>query len=45
MMAKYLAYRIIEGAYTFEYIATKRPDLTNAVREELINIGREDLIS
>lgn len=40
-MIKYLAKRIIEGAYTFEYVATKRPDLADAVREELINMGRE----
>jgi hypothetical protein len=43
-MAAYLAQRIIDGAYTYEYVITKRPDLKEGIDAYLISKGREDLI-
>lgn len=43
-MAKYLAWRIIEGAYTYEYVISKRPDLKEQIDNALRDFGREDLI-
>ncbi|WDU82256.1 hypothetical protein [Caloramator sp. Dgby_cultured_2] len=44
-MAKYLAYRIIEGAYTYGFVISKRPDLKEAIDNALIQMGMEDLIT
>lgn len=44
MMAEYMGQRIIDGAYTYEYVITKRPDLKAGIDAYLISQGREDLI-
>lgn len=44
MMYKYLAYRIIDGIYTYDYVISKRPDLKEGIDNALIQLGREDLI-
>jgi hypothetical protein len=44
-MAIYMAKRIIEGAYTYDYVISKRPDLKEGIDEYLISAGREDLIT
>jgi hypothetical protein len=44
-MASYLAQRIIDGAYTYEYVISKRPDLKEGIDAYLISNGREDLIT
>lgn len=44
-MAAYLAQRIIDGAYTYEYVISKRPDLKAGIDAYLIEKGREDLIT
>ncbi|MDO6355103.1 hypothetical protein Q3V94_08430 [Caloramator sp. CAR-1] len=44
-MAKYLAMRIIEGVYTYNYVINKRPDLKEAIDNVLREFGREDLIT
>lgn len=44
MMADYMAQRIIDGAYTYEYVITKRSDLKVGIDAYLISKGREDLI-
>ena len=44
-MAAYLAQRIIDGAYTYEYIISKRPDLKAGIDAYLIEKGRQDLIT
>lgn len=44
-MAVYMAKRIIEGVYTYDYVITKRPDLKAGIDEYLISQGREDLIT
>lgn len=36
--------RIIDGAFTYEEVKAKRPDLIPKVEEYLIMMGREDLI-
>ena len=43
-MAEYMAKRIIEGAYDYEYVTNKRPDLKIGMDEYLTSINREDLI-
>lgn len=44
-MAKYLAYRIIEGAYTYTYVINKRPDLKEGIDNALIEFGRQDYVA
>ena len=45
MMANYLGQRIIDGAYTYEYVISKRPDLQEGIDAYLISNGKEDLIT
>ncbi len=44
-MAAYLAQRIIDGAYTYDYVIQRRPDLKEEIDAYLISKGREDLIT
>lgn len=44
-MAAYLGQRIIDGAFTYEYVISKRPDLLEGIDAYLISKGREDLIT
>lgn len=44
-MARYLAYRIVEGVYTYEYVISKRPDLKVQIDDVLIELNRGDLIA
>jgi hypothetical protein len=44
-MANYLGQRIIDGAYTYEYVVSKRPDLKDGIDAYLREKGREDLIT
>ena len=44
-MAKYMAQRIIDGAYTYDYVISKRPDLKVGIDAYLTEHGREDLIT
>ncbi|WP_171700251.1 hypothetical protein [Anoxybacillus sp. CHMUD] len=43
-MADYLAQRIIDEAYTYDYVISKRPDLKEGIDAYLISKGRENLI-
>ena len=43
-MAAYMAQRIIDGAYTYDYVVSKRPDLKAGIDAYLIDKGRHDLI-
>lgn len=45
MMAAYMGQRIIDGAYTYDYVIAKRPDLKAGIDAYLIAQGREDLIT
>jgi hypothetical protein len=45
MMAAYLASRIIDNVYTYDYVISKRPDLKSGIESYLISQGREDLIT
>lgn len=45
MMAAYMGQRIIDEAYTYEYVISKRPDLKEGIDNYLIEKGREDLIT
>jgi hypothetical protein len=45
MMAAYMGQRIIDGAYTYDYVISKRPDLKSGIDAYLIEQGREDLIT
>jgi hypothetical protein len=44
-MAAYMAQRIIDGAYTYDYVISRRPDLKVGIDTYLIGKGREDLIT
>ena len=44
-MAKYMAQRIIDGFYTYEYVISKRPDLKEGIDACLTEQGRTDLIT
>jgi hypothetical protein len=44
-MANYLAQRVIDGAYEYSYVISKRPDLKEGVDSYLISNGKEDLIA
>lgn len=43
-MADYLGQRIIDGAYTYSYVISKRLDLKSGIESYLIVQGRQDLI-
>lgn len=44
-MGAYLGQRIIDGAYTYDFVISKRPDLKADIDAYLISKGREDLIT
>jgi hypothetical protein len=44
-VAAYMGQRIIDDAYTYDYVISKRPDLKAGIDEYLISQGREDLIT
>jgi hypothetical protein len=44
-MAAYLAQRIIDGVYTYDYVISRRPDLKAGIDAYLIEQGRSDLIT
>lgn len=44
-MAIYMAKRIIDGAYTYVYVISKRPDLKDGIDAYLTEVGRTDLIT
>lgn len=44
-MVEYLSHRIIDGAYTYAYIISKRADLKNGIDNYLKEKNREDLIT
>lgn len=45
MMGAYMGQRIIDEAYTYDYVISKRPDLKPGIDEYLTEKGREDLIT
>jgi len=45
MMANYMGQRIIDMAYTYDYVISKRPDLKEGINAYLIEQGRADLIT
>lgn len=44
-MAEYIAQRIIDGAYTYDYVISKRSDLKVGIDAYLTKKGRADLIT
>ncbi|MCM3174465.1 hypothetical protein [Paenibacillus sp. MER 99-2] len=44
-MAIYMGMRIIEGAFTYEYVCERRPDLRDGIDAYLVQQGREELIN
>lgn len=44
-MAAYMGQRIIDGAYTYDYVISKRPDLQEGIDAYLISKDRGDLIT
>ncbi len=44
-MAAYMAFRIIDGVFTYDYVISKRPDLKAGIDAVLIENGRSDLIT
>lgn len=44
-MAIYMATRIIDQVYTYDYVIGKRPDLKAGIDAYLIEQGRQDLIT
>lgn len=44
-MAAYMGQRIIDGAYTYDYVISKRPDLKEGIDAYLISKDRADLIT
>jgi hypothetical protein len=44
-MADYMGQRIIDGAYTYDYVISKRPDLKQGIDAYLISQGKENLIT
>ncbi|GAB6483660.1 hypothetical protein bcgnr5371_57950 [Bacillus cereus] len=44
-MANYLAQRVIDEAYTYDYVILKRPDLKSGIDSYLIKNERADLIT
>lgn len=43
-MANYMGQRIIDGAYTYTYVVSKRPDLQPGIDDYLILKSKEELI-
>lgn len=43
-MGAYMGLRIIEGAYTYEYVCARRPDLKDGIDTYLLQQGKEELI-
>lgn len=44
-MADYMGQRIIDEAYTYDFVISKRPDLKTGIDAYLISKGKEDLIT
>lgn len=44
-MAAYMGQRIIDGAYTYDYVINARPDLKPGIDSYLTDKGRGDLIA
>jgi len=44
-MADYMGMRIIEKAYTYDFVISKRADLKEGIDSYLISNGRQDLIT
>jgi hypothetical protein len=44
-MAAYMGQRIIDAAYTYDYVISKCPDLKEGIDAYLISNGRQDLIT
>ncbi len=44
-MAAYMGQRIIDGAYTYDFVISKRPDLKIGIDDYLTEKGRQDLIT
>lgn len=44
-MAAYMGQRIIDGAYTYDYVISKRPDLKEGIDNYLVSKGKEELIT
>jgi hypothetical protein len=44
-MAAYLGQRIIDGAYTYDYVISKRPDLKSGIDAYLVQQGQGELIT
>ena len=44
-MAEYMAQRIIDGAYKYEYVIGRKPLLKDGMDAYLIAHGRQDLIN
>ncbi|MEL3956935.1 hypothetical protein NST17_06955 [Caldifermentibacillus hisashii] len=44
-MAAYLAQRIIDEAYTYEFVIQRRPDLKDGIDTYLRDKGRDELIT
>jgi hypothetical protein len=44
-MAAYMGQRIIDEAYTYDYVISKRPDLKEGIDAYLISKERGDLIT
>lgn len=43
-MASYLALRIIENGYTYDFVVSKRPDLKSGIDAYLLENGYDNLI-
>jgi hypothetical protein len=44
-MAEYMAQRIIDGAFTYDQVISKKPSLKAGIDAYLTTQGREDLIT
>ncbi len=44
-MAAYMGQRIIDGAYTYAYVISKRPDLKEGIDAYLISKEQQNLIT
>ena len=44
-MADYMGMRILDGAYTYDYVISKRPDLKQGIDAYLISKDKQDLIT
>lgn len=44
-MGAYMGQRIIDGAYSYDYVISKRPDLKSSIDTYLTEQGRTDLIT